>query len=89
MGKEVQMDNLSPISPTLKDAIRPSYRYENLSKKLMKEVKKVMGVGKSFKYSLISYQLVFKTGNRLSLKGLGGLHIICDTPGKKKWKCLN
>ena len=52
VGKEVQMDNLSPISPTLKDAIRPSYRYENLSKKLMKEVKKVLGFGESLKYSL-------------------------------------
>ena len=49
VGKEVQMDNLSPISPTLKDAIRPSYRYENLSKKLMTEVKKVLGFGKLVK----------------------------------------
>ena len=46
LGKKIPMENLSPISPTFKDAIRPLYRCDTMSHSLITEMKKILQLGK-------------------------------------------
>ena len=45
VGRKIPMENLSPISRTFRDAIRPLSRQDALSKQVIDEVKKMLSIG--------------------------------------------